>query len=78
MTGQDKARKLLERLASDDEFRSKMESDPIAALAEHGFEVDPSIAPNKVQLPSKEEIRGNIELLSKQLEATNTWVIFCR
>lgn len=78
MTNQDNARKLLERLATDDDFRAKMESDPITALAEHGFKVDPSIAPSKVQLPSKEEISGNIELMSKQLEATSAWIVFCR
>ncbi|GAB2629509.1 NHLP-related RiPP peptide [Novilysobacter erysipheiresistens] len=78
MANQDNARKLLERLAQDDAFRAQMESDPITALAEHGFKVDPSIAPSKVQLPSKDEITSNIDLLSKQLEATSGWVIFCR
>lgn len=78
MANQDNARKLLERLAQDDAFRAKMESDPIPVLAEYGFKVDPSIAPGKVQLPSKEEIASNIDLLSKQLEATSAWVIFCR
>lgn len=78
MADQDNARKLLERLAQDDAFRAKMESDPITSLAEYGFKVDPSIAPAKVQLPSKDEITSNIDLLSKQLEATNVWIIFCR
>ena len=78
MTGQDNSRKLLARLASDDDFRARMESDPISALAEYGFKVDPSIAPGTVQLPSKEEISKNAELLSRQLEATSGWSVFCR
>lgn len=78
MANQDNARKLLERLAQDDAFRARMESDPITALAEYGFKVDPSIAPAKVQLPSKEDILSNTELLSKQLEASYGFVIFTR
>lgn len=78
MATQENARKLLERLATDDDFRAKMEADPVAAFAEHGFTIDPSIAPAKVQLPSKEEINKNTDLLSKQLEATSGWVVFCR
>ncbi|MDQ3617474.1 MAG: NHLP-related RiPP peptide [Pseudomonadota bacterium] len=78
MTSQENARKLLQRLADDDDFRARMEADPVSVLAEHGFMVDREIAPAKVELPSKEDINKNIELLSKQFDATNSWVIFCR
>lgn len=78
MANQDNARKLLDRLATDDEFRASMEADPVAAFAEYGFAIDREIAPGKVELPSKDEISKNSDLLSKQLEATSGWVIFCR
>ena len=79
MATQDNARKLLERLAEDDDFRARMEADPVAAFAEHGFTLDPAILPDKkVVLPSKEEIRGNLDKMSRQLEATSGWIVFCR
>lgn len=78
MTNQDSARKLLDRLATDDEFRASMEADPVAAFAEYGFTVDREIAPPKVSLPSKDEISKNADLLSKQIEATSGWIVFCR
>lgn len=78
MTTQDNARKLLERLSTDDEFRARMEADPIAAFAEYGFTIDPEIAPRKIELPSKYEISKNLDMLSRQIEATSGWVVFCR
>lgn len=78
MANQANARKLLERLAEDDAFREQMQADPIAALAEYGFKIDPDIAPHKIELPSKYEISKNIDLLSQQMEATSGWVVFCR
>lgn len=78
MANQDDARKLLDRLAKDDDFRASMQSDPVAAFAEYGFTIDPEIAPAKISLPSKDEISKSADLLSKQLEATSGWVIFCR
>lgn len=78
MANQDNARKLLDRLATDDEFRANMEADPVAAFAEYGFDVDGGITPAKVNLPSKDEISKNSELLSKQIEATSGWIVFCR
>jgi putative modified peptide len=78
MANQDNARKLLDRLAKDDEFRARMEADPVATFAEYGFTIDHAIAPNKITLPSKDEISKSIDLLSKQIEATNGWIVFCR
>lgn len=71
------ARALLERLM-DDEFRAKLEANPVAVLAEFGFVIDPKIAPYAVSLPSKEHIKENFDLLSKQIEASSTWILFCR
>lgn len=78
MTEQTKAQQLLERLARDDEFRARMEKDPVAAFADYGFVIDATIAPGSVTLPSKEHIQANADLLAKQFEATSGWIIFCR
>lgn len=72
------AQALLARLAEDDELRARLEANPVATLAEFGFEIDPAIAPYRVTLPSKEHIRENAELLAAQLEATSGWIIFAR
>ena len=76
MANQENARKLLERLASDDDFRSLMERSPVDAFAEYGIKVDPSIAPRKVVLPSKEAIDANIDTLSRQIEHSVGFVLF--
>lgn len=78
MANQDNARKLLDRLATDDDFRARMETDPVAAFAEYGFTIDHEIAPSKIKLPTKYEISKSADMLSKQIEATNGWIIFCR
>ncbi|HZX78939.1 NHLP-related RiPP peptide [Lysobacter sp.] len=78
MTTSKNTLELLQRLADDDDFRSRLEANPVATLAEYGFQVDPAIAPFAAHLPSKEHIRDNMDLLSKQMEASNTWVIFMR
>ena len=78
MAKQTQARQLLERLASDDDFRARMEKEPVAALADYGFVIDPEIAPARITLPSKDDIKENSDLLAKQLEATSGWIVFCR
>lgn len=78
MAGQTKAQQLLQRLATDDEFRARMEKDPVATFADYGFVIDPKIAPASVTLPSKEHIKANADLLAQQLDATSGWVVFCR
>lgn len=47
---------MLDRLSSDDAFREKMLGDPVAALAEHGFNVDPKEIPAVRRLPSKSDL----------------------
>lgn len=78
MATQENARKLLERLASDDDFRALMQKSPVAAFAEYGINVDPDIAPGKVVLPSKEEIGSDIDLLTKQVQQSAGFIIFAR
>ena len=76
MATQDNARKLLERLASDDDFRARMEKSPVAAFAEYGITVDPGIAPSRVVLPSKEEIGSDMDLLAKQIDRSFGFILF--
>jgi putative modified peptide len=47
---------MLDRLGTDDAFREKMLGDPVAALAEHGFKVDPKEIPDVRRLPSKKDL----------------------
>ena len=42
---------LLAQIAKDHEFRERLESDPIAAFAELGVELDASQIPSRVCLP---------------------------
>lgn len=78
MVSTDNALGLLSRLAQvqDTAFRAHMESDPVAAFAEYGIQIDPTIAPDTVQLPSNQDIEQNIDLLSRHLETSAPWVIF--
>lgn len=78
MAGRKQIHELLKQLGEDDELRARMEANPVETLAEFGFEIDASIAPFRVALPSKEHIRENSELLAKQVEATSGWIIFAR
>ena len=78
MATQGQALELLKGLAEDDALRARMESDPVATLAEFGFVVDKAIAPERVALPSKEHLRENADKFARQLEATSGWIIFAR
>ncbi|WP_147653799.1 NHLP-related RiPP peptide [Vulcaniibacterium gelatinicum] len=77
MTAQDNARKLLQLLATDDDFRRKFEADPVGLLKAYGIEVDPSqVPPGGVRLPSKEQIARNLDTLSNELHATMGIIVF--
>lgn len=54
---------LLGRLGSDDAFREKYLGDPVAALAEHGVEVDQADVPAVRSLPSKDVFRSQAEAI---------------
>lgn len=69
---------LLRRLTADDGFRQYMEADPVSAFFEYGFVIDRATAPAAVALPSKEVMKTTADALSKQLDASSSWVIFCR
>lgn len=49
---------LLARLASDDAFRARLASDPVATLAAAGLDIDATDLPSTVALPGKDELRA--------------------
>ncbi|MEM7585912.1 MAG: NHLP-related RiPP peptide [Acidobacteriota bacterium] len=51
---------LLNRVAYDDAFRAELEANPQAALAQLGLDVDPSVIPDKVTLPSEEAMASHL------------------
>jgi len=55
------ADRFLDRLASDDEFRSSVEQNPHGVLGAHGIEVATSKMPDPVKLPSKDHVRSVID-----------------
>lgn len=56
----------LRKLATDDDFRARLEKDPVSTLAAHRIRVDPDDVPGEVQLPSKEALQETVEHLEKQ------------
>ncbi len=55
------------KLASDDAFRAKLQSDPVGALRDLGIELPrgTTIDPEKVTLPSKEDAEAQIPPILK-------------
>jgi hypothetical protein len=45
-----------ERVARDDEFRSRVHFEPVEALAEYGLVPGPGVVPEHVQLPPRDEV----------------------
>lgn len=69
---------LLRRLAADDDFRQRMEADPVQAFSQYGFVIDRATAPAAVALPSKAVIGQTAEMLGSKLNVNSSWIIFCR
>jgi hypothetical protein len=57
------ARASLERLATDDDFRASVASDPRALYDALGIDVGEGLLPEKVVLPLKREIAEALEIL---------------
>lgn len=55
---------VIERLATNDEFRAQLAENPKAALAEYGIEVPTSLVPTEIELPSKADVEQIRELLA--------------
>jgi hypothetical protein len=51
-----RAREFEDRLATEEEFRQRLEQSPNEVLAEYGIEIAPELIPEQVTLPTKEEL----------------------
>lgn len=77
MANTENARKFLERVSSDPDYRKAVERDPVGELARHGFTVDPKDVPKEgIKLPSDEAIRKNLDHLSERMQATVGEIFF--
>lgn len=65
-------REFLEKLASDDDFRARVEREPKAALAEYGVDVPDHALPQAVTLPPREHVQGMLAHLNEQDELGKT------
>ncbi|MEO7326146.1 MAG: NHLP-related RiPP peptide [Dokdonella sp.] len=72
----DQLDQILERLGTDDQFRERMLGDPVAALAEHGVQVDPSTVPHVRTLPSKEALTNQRVALKSKVEGKAQLFLF--
>jgi hypothetical protein len=54
-------RRLIQRLISDDEFRSKFEENTSIVLAEYNISFPEGTLPGKINLPTKEEMKKALE-----------------
>lgn len=60
-TGRDQAVEFVSRLASDDDFRARLQNDPKAVLWDYGVEVAPELIPATIELPPKEDVQAFLE-----------------
>jgi putative modified peptide len=51
------ADELVDRLVNDTEFRERLTQNPIEELAHYGISVSPALLPERIELPSPEELR---------------------
>ena len=61
------ARKLIDRLAHDDEFRSEFEGNAQEVLHRHGIEVTPQSLPDEVRLPDPAAIDDFVTMFEERL-----------
>lgn len=57
----DRALEFVTRLAQDDDFRARLESDPRSVLWDYGIEVSDELIPAEVVLPSKDDVQAVID-----------------
>jgi putative modified peptide len=62
-----KAEEFVRLLATDDEFRGRVEQDAGAVLREYGVDVAPGLIPASIELPSKERIQAVIDTMEASL-----------
>jgi hypothetical protein len=64
----DEARDFLERLASDDEFRERLEASPREVLSEYHIVVPQEAIPDPLILPPKEEVESVVAEIDERDE----------
>lgn len=67
---------LLDQLATNDNFRSRMLADPVLALSGLGISADPRQIPANRSLPSKQVLLANRELIKSKLASTEDLLYF--
>lgn len=67
---------LLDKLATDDQFRARLIADPIGVLHDMGLEGDASDIPAIRQLPSKAVILANRAAIKSKLTSTDDLIYF--
>ncbi|MES2264341.1 MAG: NHLP-related RiPP peptide [Pseudomonadota bacterium] len=61
---------LLDKLATDDDFRERLLGDPVGALGSIGITIDPADVPAVRSLPSKASIAADSAALKGKLSGT--------
>lgn len=67
---------VLDKLASDDQFREQLLGNPVKALGDLGITLDPAHVPAVRSLPSKDSIAADQSALHSKLASSDTMVIF--
>lgn len=68
--------KLMQRLATDAVFREHLLGDPVAALAEHGIEVDPATVPAVRRLPSMDAFASQRAAIKEKIDGKAGLALF--
>lgn len=77
MTDISKLSTLLDKLGSDDAFRSRLQANPSAALGELGIDVPQALQNETVNLPSKEEVQAKkAQWLAQAHDAPHAMMVF--
>ncbi|MYN30271.1 MULTISPECIES: NHLP-related RiPP peptide [Duganella] len=69
-------RSILDKLASDDKFRTQLQADPVATLAKLGITLSADQVPDHISLPSKADIAVEQHELQRELETTAAMIPF--
>lgn len=72
MTDISKLSSLFDKLANDDAFRARLQSDPASALKEIGVNVPPGLKTGSISLPSKDEVKARQAEWLKHAQAEPT------
>jgi putative modified peptide len=57
------AEELVDRLINDTEFRERLAQNPNAEFAQYGISIPPALLPERVELPSPDEVRQALDAI---------------